>query len=61
MVPRKPLAPNNRSIRSLMREFGDSGAFHQPVQSNEQPSIRTWARRGRPVASGFGGGNRVGR
>lgn len=30
-------------------------------KSNEAPSIRLWARRGRPTGEGFGGGNRVGK
>ena len=64
MIPRKPLAPNNRN--GIMR-----GAFLSSLESvassikypksNEQPSIRLWARRGRPNSEGFGGGNRVGK
>jgi hypothetical protein len=62
MIPRKPLVPNNRKESSLQREFIASGVTHQPTwKSSEAPSIRTWARRGRPVNEGFGGGNRVGR
>jgi hypothetical protein len=61
MLQRLPLATNNRRGSSLQREFSDSGVKHQPIKSNEAPSIRTWARRGRPTGEGFGGGNRVGR
>jgi len=62
MIDRKPLAPNNRN--GIMR-----GAFLSSLESvaasvkypksNESPSIRLWARRGRPTGEGFGGGNRV--
>jgi hypothetical protein len=61
MIPRKPLAPNNRSVKTLMGEFSGLGAF--PIKypkSNEQTSIRLWARRSqRQNGEGFGGGNRV--
>jgi hypothetical protein len=29
------------------------------AKSNERPSIRLWARRGRSVDEGYGGGNRI--
>ena len=60
MIERQPLAPNNRNGNSRVRAFKDSGVVNQPVKSNEKPSIRLWARRGRPTGEGFGGGNRVG-
>jgi hypothetical protein len=61
MIPRKPLVPNNRTVKSLMREFSDSGAFQiKYPKSNEQPSIRLYARASqRQNGEGFGGGNRV--
>lgn len=60
MVPRKPLTPNNRTPKSLMREFQASGDLHVKFpKANEAPSIRIWARRGRQNSEGFGGGNRI--
>lgn len=60
MVPRKPLTPNNRTTKSLMREFQASGDLHVKFpKANEAPSIRIWARRGRQNSEGFGGGNRI--
>jgi len=60
MIKRRPLAPNNRKASSLTKNFRESEAFSVKYpKSNEQPSIRIWARRGKPEG-GYGGGNRVG-
>jgi len=61
MIKRRPLAPNNRKASSLTKNFRESEAFSVKYpKSNEQPSIRIWARRGRPTGEGFGGGSKVG-
>lgn len=61
MIPRRPLAPNNRQGR--MSEFLKTLESVAPApyreKANEQPSVRIWARRGRQNSEGFGGGNRV--
>ena len=59
MIPRKPLAPNNRSIGKLMKQFKASGALYGSPRSNESPSIFVHARAGRQNSEGFGGGNRI--
>jgi hypothetical protein len=60
MVPRKPLAPNNRSASKLMQEFLVSEATYiKYPKSKEKPSIFHYARAGRQNSQGFGGGNRI--
>ena len=60
MLERKPLAPNNRTPNTLMREFAASGAFHIKYPKNgERQSIFSYARAGRQNSEGFGGGNRI--
>lgn len=62
MLPRKPLAPNNRTATSLMREFKVSGAFHIKYPKNgERQSVFAYARAGRQNSEGFGGGRLVGK
>ena len=62
MLNRKPLAPNNRKPSSVLRAFRSSEALYVKYpKSKEEPSIRTWARRGRPNSEGFGGGRIVGK
>lgn len=62
MIPRKPLAPNNRTATSLMREFMASEALYiQNPKSNERASVVNYARRGRQNSEGFGGGRVVGK
>lgn len=62
MLPRKPVAPNNRHGR--MAEFLsslESQVLPQArVKSNESPSIVIWKAAGKQVSEGaFGGGYRV--
>ena len=59
MQKRRPLAPNNRSIRKLMKQFKVSEALYGSSRSNESPSIFVHARAGRQNSEGFGGGNRI--
>jgi hypothetical protein len=62
MINRKPLAPNNRNgvMRNAFLASLESVAFSgRHAKSNERPSIRLWARRGRSVDEGYGGGNRI--
>jgi hypothetical protein len=63
MIPRKPLAPNNRTAKSLVREFRSSEALYvQYPKNNERASVFNYARRGRPGSEGaFGGGRVVGK
>ena len=59
MVPRKPLAPNNRSGKRLS-EFLVSEAIHvKAVKAKEKASVFHYARAGRQNSEGFGGGYRV--
>ena len=61
MIDRKPLAPNNRTPKGLMRELA-SGAFNvTATKSNNRTSIFHWARAGRQNSEGFGGGRVVGK
>jgi hypothetical protein len=60
MIPRKPLAPNNRKAVSLGSEFAKSVKMYDKSPTNK-PSVFAWARAGRQTAEGFGGGNRVNR
>ncbi len=60
MLDRKPLTPNNRTVKSLMREFNVSGvSANNFPKSNERTSIFHYARAGRQNSEGFGGGNRI--
>lgn len=62
MLNRKPLAPNNRSVSSLMREFRQSEVFYIKYPKNgERQSVFSWARAGRQNSEGFGGGRIVGK
>ena len=61
MIPRKPLAPYNRqgNMSQFLATLESVAPADYKLKSNEQPSIRIWARRGRQNSEGFGGGNRV--
>jgi hypothetical protein len=54
MIPRKPLAPNNRKKVSLGSEFAIAKAYDK--SPTNKGSVFKWARAGRQTASGFGGG-----
>jgi hypothetical protein len=62
MLNRKPLAPNGRNgiMRgAFLASLESVASYSKFPKSKEEPSIRLWARRGRPTAEGFDGGNRV--
>jgi hypothetical protein len=58
MIPRKPLAPNNRAPISRARDFRVSRLFY--VKSQERPSVYVHLRAGRSAqANGASGGGKV--
>ena len=57
MIPRKPLAPNNRKKVTLGSEFAIAKAYDK--SPTNKGSVFTWARAGRQTASGFGGGRLI--
>lgn len=61
MLNRKPVAPNNRINRmSEFRASLVSQAFSvNPTVSNSSPSIKSWARTGRPIDGSVGGSYRI--
>jgi hypothetical protein len=64
LISRKPVVPNNRSIKTLMGEFKAPRDFANQNRnsSRELASIRSWARRSqRQNGEGFGGGRVVGK
>jgi hypothetical protein len=58
MIPRKPLAPNNRKPDTRKKVFVSSVKLHDKSPSNKA-SVFAWARAGRQTAEGFGGGYRI--
>ena len=58
MLPRKPLAPNNRKPTARRAEFTKSVKMQDKSPSNKA-SVFAWARAGRQTAEGFGGGYRI--
>lgn len=56
---RRPLAPNNRQGKLLSEFLLSEAVSVQWPKSQEQASIKTYARPGRQNSEGFGGGNRV--
>jgi hypothetical protein len=63
MIHRKPVVPNNRSIKTLMSEFNTPRVFaNQNRNAGRQlASVRTISGRGRSMDGTSGGPTRVGR
>lgn len=61
MTTRKPLKPNNRSLKALRASMVSGASRAKSPKSKEEASVFTYLRPGGPVDGSVGGGNRVGK